>query len=143
MGAQLLVQFLTVAALFNRLHHDVLSRHKRQLSHHPGFDNLRVNHQPVTDVEHNLQNRIHCQKCLADSDALVGRIVKRALKPLYRCSQRRVCAVGNHIACQRADAFRTHGVALVGHGGRTDLLLFKRLFHFFKALQQAHVVGEL
>ena len=55
----------------------------------------------------------------------------------------RIGGVGNHIARQRADALAPHGVALVGHRGRTDLFFLERLFDLFKGLEQTQVVREL
>ena len=51
-NAQLLVQHLAVAALFDRGHHDVLGGHERQLTHDALMDDLRVNHQAIADIEH-------------------------------------------------------------------------------------------
>ena len=42
-----------------------------------------------------------------------------------------------------ADALAPHGIALVCHGGRSDLGLFKGLFHFLQVLQDTDVSGHL
>ena len=35
-----------------------------------------------------------------------------------------------------------HGIALVGHGRRTDLLGLERFIHFLQMGEQANIVGE-
>jgi hypothetical protein len=44
---------------------------------------------------------------------------------------------------QRVDALAAHGIALVRHGRRADLVLLERLLHLLEVPQQPHVVGEL
>ena len=36
-----------------------------------------------------------------------------------------------------------HGIALIGHGGGTDLVFLERLFHFLEVLENPQIVGEL
>ena len=45
-----LVKLLTVAASLYSVHHNILSRHKGQLAHKTGGDDLIVNHQTVADI---------------------------------------------------------------------------------------------
>ena len=42
----------------------------------------------------------------------------------------RIKRIRDHISGKGGDTFAAHGVSLIGHGRRTDLALFKRLFHF-------------
>ena len=137
------MQLLAVAAFLDGFHHDVLAGHERQLSHHAAADNLGVNHQPVRNIQQNVQDGIGGQKALSHGDALVGGIVQRALKPLGAGGDGGVQHIHHQVAGKRADAFAAHGVALVRHGGRTDLVLFKRLLHLLKVGQQADVGGHL
>ena len=51
--------------------------------------------------------------------------------------------VHHHVAGQGADTLAAHGVALVGHGGGADLVLFKGLLHLLQVAEQAHVGGKL
>ena len=80
--AQALVQLLTIAALLDSLHHDVLAGHEGQLGHDTGADNLRVDDETVRDIQQNVQNCVSSQETLRHRNALVGRVVQRALKPL-------------------------------------------------------------
>ena len=54
----------------------------------------------------------------------------------------RVLRVGDHIARERADALAAHGIALVRHGGRADLLFLERLFDLPVMLQQADIRAQ-
>ena len=49
----------------------------------------------------------------------------------------------SQVAAQGADALTPHGVALVRHGGGTNLVLLKRFFHLLEVSQQAQVGGKL
>ena len=143
MLTQAFVQFLAVAALFNGLHHDVLTGHKGQFGHHAGAHDLGVNHQAIGDIQQNVQDGIGGQETLGHSDALVGGVVQRTLKPLGAGGHGGVQHVYHQVAAQGADALAAHGVTLVGHGRRTDLVLLERLFHLFKVRQQADVGSHL
>ena len=55
----------------------------------------------------------------------------------------RIHSVAHHITGQGSDTLAAHRVALIGHSGRTDLVLFKGLLHFLQMLQQTNVVGHL
>ena len=66
--------------------------------------------------------------------------MRRALEPLGRGRHRRVGRIGHQVAAERADALGAHGVSLIGHRGRADLVLFKRLFDLAVVLEQANVV---
>ena len=143
MLAQALVQLLTVAALLDSLHHDVLAGHEGQLGHDTGADNLRVDDETVRDIQQNVQNCVSSQETLRHRNALVGRVVQRALKPLGTGGHGGVQHIHHQVAAQSADALTAHGVALVGHGRGTDLILLERLLHFLEVCQQADVGRHL
>ena len=50
--------------------------------------------------------------------------------------------VYDNVACKGGDTLAAHRVALIRHGGGTDLVLLKRLFHFLQVLQKTDVVRE-
>jgi len=141
--AQTLVELLTVAALLHGLHHDVLAGHEGQLGHQAAAHDLRVDHDAVGDVEHDVQDGVGGEEALSHGNALVGAVVQRALEPLRAGGEAGVEHIHHQVAAQSADALAAHGVALVGHGGGTDLVLLKRLFHLLEVGQQAQVGGEL
>ena len=143
MLAQTLVQLLPVAALFHGLHHDVLAGHEGQLGHHAAAHHLGIHHQTVADVQQNVQNGIGRQEALGHGHALVGGVIQRALEPLGAGGEGRVQHVHHQIAGQGADALTPHGVALVRHGGGTDLVLLKGLFHLLEVGQQTDIGGHL
>ncbi len=105
-------------------------------------DNLRVNNKPVGHIAVKIQNSVNSQERLRNADPLVGGIVERTLKPLRRSRDAGIQAVHDHVTGQRRDAFAAHRVALICHCRRTDLILFKRFFHFLQMLKQTDVVGE-
>ena len=143
MLAQPLVQLLPVAALFHRLHHDVFAGHEGQLGHQAAADHLGVDHQPVGDVQHDVQDGVGGQEALRHGHPLVGAVVQRPLKPLGAGGEAGVEHIHHQVAGQGADPLAPHGVALVGHGGRTDLVFLKGLFHLLEVGQQAQVGGKL
>ena len=134
-----LVQFLTVAALFDRFHHDVFACHEREFFSQVLLDYLRIDDQAVTDVAENNQNGVDSHKRLRNDKTSVGGIVQRPFKPL-RCQRHAGRRFQTHDKPrQRANAFASHRVAFVRHGGRPDLTLFKRLFHFLAVSQNSDV----
>ena len=50
--------------------------------HDAGTDDLRVDDQPVGDVQQDVQDGVSSQEALGHRNALVGGVVQRALKPL-------------------------------------------------------------
>ena len=141
--ADLFVEHLSVAAFLYSVHHDVFCCHERQLAHEAGMDHLRINHQSGSDV-HVESPGCHLRPGSSPDmlSLLVGRVIQRPFKPLRRCRDRRVQHAGDHEVGKGRDTLRTHRVALVCHCGRTDLVLFKRLFDFLEVLQQTDVVAE-
>ena len=141
--ADALVQVLTVAAALYGVHHDVLGCHERQLVHNVRLDDLRVNDQTGNDVDHDVEDCVNGKECLRHGNALVRRVVERALEPLGSRGERRVQAVADDVARQCADTLGAHRVALVRHSGRADLVLLERLLYFLQVLQQTQVGCEL
>ena len=137
------MQLLAVTSFFHRIHHDVLRRHERQLAHQMLLNHLRIYHQAVHHVQAQIKNAVDGKEALGNAQALVGGIVQGSLKPLGSGGNRRVEGVRNHVAGQRGDPLAAHGISLIGHGGGTDLALFKRLLHLLQVLQQADVIGHL
>ena len=137
------MQFLTVAALLHSLHHDVFAGHEGELCHHAGTDDLGINHQTIGDVQQDVQDGVGGQETLRHGNALVGGVVQRALKPLGAGGHGGVQHIHHQVTAQGADALAAHGIALVGHGGRTDLVLFKGFLHLLEVGQQTDVGGHL
>ncbi len=107
------MQLLAVAALFDGVHHDVLGRHEGQLGHHALLDDLRIDDEPVADVEQQLQMASTAKN--ARSRRRAGWPSRRACaQTTGRRGKRRVDAVGDDVAPERADALAAHGIALIG-----------------------------
>ena len=132
MDTQRFVQLLAVAAAFDALHHDVLGRHEGELFHHTARHDAVIDNEPLRNVDIDVQNGVYGQKSLGYRDALIRAVVKRALEPLGTGRHGRVEAVGDHIARQRREALAAHGVSLVGHGARADLVRLERLLHLLE-----------
>ena len=54
--------------------------------------------------------------------------------------ERRIHGFCHQVTAERADPFTAHGVALVGHGGRTDLAVLEGFFKLPVVLQEADVL---
>ena len=102
-----------------------------------------MHHEAAGNVVVDQRDRVRAEEGLGDGDAAVGGVVERALEPLRGRGERGIERVDDDVARQRVDALGAHGVALVRHGGRSDLLFFQRLLDLAQVLQQAHVVREL
>ena len=137
------MELLPVAAPLHSVHQDVLTGHEGQLLPHVALDHLLMDHQSSGHVGIDAQNGIHRQESLGHGQTLVGRVVQSTLEPLGGGGDRRVDRVGHHIAGQGADALAAHGIALVGHGGGTDLVFLKGLLHLLQVAEQAQIGGEL
>jgi hypothetical protein len=70
-------------------------------------------------------------------------LAERALEPLLGRRVPRVALELDHEARQRRDPLGAHGIALVGHRARADLLGFERLQDLALVLQQPQIGGEL
>ncbi|MPM60428.1 hypothetical protein SDC9_107279 [bioreactor metagenome] len=103
--------------------------------HHLGIDD-----QAGSDVMIQPQQAIRRQEAFRHSQAAVGAVIECPLKPLLGRRHRPVLLVGDQKAGKGRHALAAHGVALVGHGGRTDLLALKGFLHFLQVGQQADVV---
>ena len=88
--ADALVQFLTVAAGFDSIHHDVLSRHKGQFAAKALLDDLGINLEAVRNIQAEVEDAVHCKEAFGNGDPLVGRIVQCSLKPLGACCNGRI-----------------------------------------------------
>ena len=137
-----LVQFLSVSACLDAFHHDIFRRHERQFRTNMLGDDLFVDDEIFRDVHINIQNRVDGQERLCIDDTAVCGVVERTLEPLRRRRQSAVYRQRNDVSCESTDTLATHGVALVRHRGRADLILFKRLFDFLHVLQNTDIVGE-
>ena len=142
MDTDVFVEVLTVPALLDGFHHDILGRHEGKLLEEVLLDHLRVDDEAGDDIDVELQDGVGRKERFRDGDPLVGGIVECSLEPLGGRGERRVQGIGGHIAGQRADAFGTHRVTLVSHGRGADLCLLERLFDLFHVLQEAQVVRE-
>jgi hypothetical protein len=70
---------------------------------------------------------ISAEEALGKSDTPDGRVVERALEPLRSISLLSVTTKVPQLATKRAKTLAPHGVTLVGHGGRSDLVSLERL----------------
>ncbi len=136
------MQLLPVAAFFDARHEQVFRRQKRQRVREDARVGGFVYDQAGSDVRHEAEDCVGCQKRFRQREPAVGGVVQRAFHPLRTCGERRVLRGGHYKPCERADALRTHGVLLVRHGGRADLAGFERLRENAVVLQQAHVAAE-
>ena len=143
MHADLLVKLLAVRPALDRVHHDVLGGHKGQLAQQVLLDHLGVHHKTVGHVAVQVQDAVDRQKRFGNAQSLVRGIIERTLEPLGGGCDGGVQAVDDHIARQRRNALAAHRVALVRHGGGTDLPLLKGLLDLLHMLQKADVVREL
>ena len=110
-----LVEFLSVAAQFDSVHHNILSRHEGKLGHQALLNDLGIDLEAVCDVETQIEHAVDREKAFRDGKSLVGGIVQGSLKPLGARSDRRIEHVDHHIAGKGADALAAHGISLVGH----------------------------
>ena len=98
--------------------------------------------EPRRDVDVNVENAVHREERLRNGNALVRRIVQRAFEPLRARGESGIQRIGDDVTRQRAHPFAAHGVALIRHCGRADLILFKGFFHFLEGLQNPQIVCE-
>ena len=133
------MQLLAVAAALDRGHHQIFRCNERQIVTNQLFHDLLIHMQPLRDVLHKAQHTVRCKKCLRQTDAAVCRVVQCPLEPLRHGCHGRVLRISDHIAGKRADTFAAHGVALIRHGGRADLLVLERLLDLPVVLQKPDV----
>ena len=137
------MKLLPVSTLLHCTHHNIFSCHEGKLIHYTGMDYLIIDNQSVTYIEQNSQNGIHSQEGFRYRDPTVGTVVQGALKPLGSGCKGRIQGIDHHIPGQGSNPLAAHGIALIGHSRRTDLMLFKRLFHLLEVLQNTHIIGKL
>ena len=141
--ANLLVQILTVTARSDRLHQDVLGRHERQFGAQVFRDRGWVDDHSVGNVLHQHQCCVDRQERLRDDQAAVGTVVECTFHPLSRRGHRGAALQAHDKPTECTDSLAPHRVAFVGHRRAANLFLFKRLFDFFAAGEQADVGGDL
>ncbi len=142
MDADAFVQFLPVAAGLDRFHEDFLGGHEGEFGGKVFGDDFGVDDKSRRHVVAEFQNRVGGEKRLRQRQPAVGGIVKGALKPLGGMGQVAVLRQADKETRQRAYAFRSHGIALIRHGGGADLLFFKRFLDFPAVGEEADVGGE-
>ncbi len=143
MLANPIVQSLAIAALGHRFHEDIFRGHERQFASHVLLDDLGMNHEPVGDVGRQPQHTVRSQKALRQRQPAIDAIVQRSFQPLSGCGLGGTGGQGHHKARQPAHALGAHGIALVSHGRRADLLRFKRFFDFAPVSQQTKIGSKL
>ena len=124
-----LMELLPVSAPLHGVHHNIFTGHKRQFLQHVLLNHLGMDYQSRGHVGPDIQNGIHRQKGLGDTETLVGRVVQGSLKPLGAGHQHGIHHITHHIIGQGSNPFTPHGIPLICHGRRTDLVFLKRLLH--------------
>ena len=61
------MQFLSVPTCFYCIHHDIFCSHKRQLTHQPFFNDLRINNKPVYYIQAKIQDAVYGQESLRNA----------------------------------------------------------------------------
>ena len=142
MNADLLVKFLTVAARLDAFHQYSFRCHKRNFFPDMAVDDFFVYDQSVGNVHHEFEYAVRSHERFAHNYTPVGAVVQSAFEALHACGIGCVLRQRNEVSGERTYSFRAHGITLVCHCRRTDLLFVKRFFHFLFALQQAYVLSE-
>ena len=137
-----LMQLLAVAAAFDALHQKVFRGNEGEILPDTALDDLLIHAETGTDVVCQMQNRIRAEEGLRHGETAVGRVIQGALQPLGGGGERCVHRFCHQVTGEGADPLAAHGVALVGHGGRTDLAVLKGLFQLAVMLQEADVLGH-
>jgi hypothetical protein len=78
-------------------------------------------------ITHQHDASISTKEALRKSDTPNGRVVERTLQPLRGIGLLSVATKVSQLTTKRAETLAPHGVTLVGHGGRTDLVSLERL----------------
>lgn len=139
----LLVALLAVTAGLDNGHDDVLGGHEGELLVDPAADNLGVDDETLGDVLHGREEDVGGEERLGEGDTAVGRVVEGTLEPLNRRGHERVLVDGEQVARKRAGTLRAHGVTLVGHGRRADLVLLEGLLDLLEVGEETDVGGHL
>jgi hypothetical protein len=116
-----------------------LRGHKGEFLLDTVFDALGVDDQTAENVVHENKEGISTQEHFRNVNTTNGRVVKSTLHPLRSIGGNEVGVKVCKTAAQRGQTFRSHGVTLVGHGGRTDLVFFKGLFDFLPTGKMSNV----
>eukprot|EP00123_Amoebidium_parasiticum_P016962 comp23659_c0_seq1/m.40437 comp23659_c0_seq1/g.40437 ORF comp23659_c0_seq1/g.40437 comp23659_c0_seq1/m.40437 type:complete len:308 (+) comp23659_c0_seq1:179-1102(+) len=139
----LLVALLAITTGLDHSHDDVLSSHKRQLLTDALLNHLGIDDQTLAHVLQGVEADVGSKEGLRQGNAPDGTVVKGALHPLHGRSLRGIGYKCHQVPGQTADALRAHGVALVGHSRRADLILLEGLLNLLEGRKQADVGGNL
>jgi len=85
---------------------------------------------------------ISAEEALGKSDTPDGRVVKRALKPLRGVSLLCITTKVPQLAAERAQTLTPHGVALVSHGRRANLVSLERLLKLLEHSKMSDVTTD-
>lgn len=141
--SDLLVTVLSGTTLLNHGHDNVLGGHEWQLGGDSSLNDLRVNNQTRGDVDHGGQQDVGGQEGGRKGNSSDSRVVQGSLEPLHRGGLDGIVQQATQVSGQRTHSLTSHWVSLVGHGGRTNLGLLKRLLNLLQVGQQTDVGGEL
>ena len=85
---------------------------------------------------------VSAEEALRESDTPDGRIIKRALKPLRSVGLLCIATKVPQLAAKRAETLTPHGVALVSHGRRANLISLKRLLKFLEHSKMSDIATD-
>ena len=134
------MKLLTVSTCFYCVHHNVLSSHKWQLSHHVFLDNLRINHKAIYNIQAQIQDSVNCKEAFRYGKTLVGGVIQGSLKPLGSRGDGWIQGIYHHISGKGSNTLTSHRVSLISHSGRSDLGFLKWLLYFFQMLKKTDIV---
>jgi len=77
-----LVQLLAIAARADGGHENLLGGHEGELGHDGGLDGAGIDDQAADDIDEQKQCAVDGEEGLGDGEALIGRVIQGALKPL-------------------------------------------------------------
>jgi hypothetical protein len=85
---------------------------------------------------------VSAKEALRESDTPDGRIIKRAFKPLRSIGLLCIATKVPQLTTKRAETLTPHGVALVSHGGRTNLVSLERLLKLLEHSKMPDVATD-
>mmetsp|Transcript_6368 Transcript_6368/g.21450 ORF Transcript_6368/g.21450 Transcript_6368/m.21450 type:complete len:215 (-) Transcript_6368:461-1105(-) len=138
-----LVQLLAVAAGLHGRHEDVLRGHEGQLGHDARANDRGVDDEPRGDVGGGGEDHVGGEERLGEVQTPRRGVVQRALEPLVGVGVGRGGGGRHEVPREGAAALAAHGVALVRHGARPDLVLAEGLLHLLEVREQAQVGAHL
>ena len=104
------------------------------------MNDLVIYDKTICNIPTDDENCINPQEGLGHTDATVCRVIQCTFEPLDTCSLSCVHRQSLDMASKTADALATHGVALVSHSRRANLIFAERFFNFFVVLHEADVI---